>query len=153
MGTSYPTIYSSSLKGALRSHFYRFYSESDAQQLFKKIGIITIPQEVNAKKIIEELIFGAKTEHNEQNSGRIAFLGMIDAIFYSQKLGEEAVETVIAANRGNQTEIIKESADLLYHLLVVLRASQIPVADVMRELETRTHQSGLAEKASRSGQK
>ena len=71
----------------------------------------------------------------------------------SKKLGEEAVETVIAANRGNQTEIIKESADLLYHLLVVLRASHIPVADVMRELETRTQQSGLAEKASRSDQK
>jgi phosphoribosyl-ATP pyrophosphohydrolase len=68
-------------------------------------------------------------------------------------LGEEAVETVIAANRGDKTEIIKESADLLYHLLVVLRASQIPVADVMRELETRTQQSGLAEKASRSDQK
>ena len=71
----------------------------------------------------------------------------------SKKLGEEAVETVIAANRGDKTEIIKESADLLYHLLVVLRASQIPVADVMRELETRTQQSGLAEKASRSDQK
>ena len=71
----------------------------------------------------------------------------------SKKLGEEAVETVIAANRGDKTEIIKESADLVYHLLVVLRASQIPVADVMRELETRTQQSGLAEKASRSDQK
>ena len=71
----------------------------------------------------------------------------------SKKLGEEAVETVIAANRGDKTEIIKESADLLYHLLVVLRASQISVADVMRELETRTQQSGLAEKASRSDQK
>ena len=71
----------------------------------------------------------------------------------SKKLGEEAVETVIAANRGDKTEIIKESADLLYHLLVVLRASQIPVADVMKELETRTQQSGLAEKASRSDQK
>ena len=71
----------------------------------------------------------------------------------SKKLGEEAIETVIAANRGDKTEIIKESADLLYHLLVVLRASQIPVADVMRELETRTQQSGLAEKASRSDQK
>ena len=71
----------------------------------------------------------------------------------TKKLGEEAVETVIAANRGDKTEIIKESADLLYHLLVVLRASQIPVADVMRELETRTQQSGLAEKASRSDQK
>lgn len=71
----------------------------------------------------------------------------------SKKLGEEAVETVIAANRGDKIEIIKESADLLYHLLVVLRASGISLDKVMAELEIRTQQSGLAEKASRSDTK
>ena len=71
----------------------------------------------------------------------------------SKKLGEEAVETVIAANRGDKIEIIKESADLLYHLLVVLRASGISLDKVMAELEIRTQQSGLAEKASRSNTK
>ena len=71
----------------------------------------------------------------------------------SKKLGEEAVETVIAANRGDKIEIIKESADLLYHLLVVLRASGISLDKVMTELEIRTQQSGLAEKASRSDTK
>jgi len=71
----------------------------------------------------------------------------------SKKLGEEAVETIIAANRGDKTEIIKESADLLYHLLVVLRASHISVIELMKELETRMQQSGLAEKASRSDKK
>ena len=71
----------------------------------------------------------------------------------SKKFGEEAVETVIAANRGDRIELIKESADVLYHLLVVLHASQISVNDVMGELELRTLQSGLVEKASRLNQK
>ena len=67
----------------------------------------------------------------------------------AQKLGEEATEAVIAAVTGNRPELIKESADVLYHLLVVLRAAGIPLDDVMAELDVRTAQSGLAEKASR----
>ncbi len=69
----------------------------------------------------------------------------------AKKLGEEAVETVIAAVRGDTKAVISESADLLYHWLVVLALAGIPVSDVMAELESRTAQSGLAEKASRSG--
>jgi phosphoribosyl-ATP pyrophosphohydrolase len=68
----------------------------------------------------------------------------------AKKLGEEAVETVIAAMKADKTDIIGESADLLFHLLVVLRMSDVPLADVMAELERRTGQSGLAEKASRN---
>src|SRR5690606_19164719 len=67
----------------------------------------------------------------------------------SQKLGEEATEAVIAAVTGDREELTKESADVLYHLLVVLRASNLPLAEVMAELDRRTAQSGLAEKASR----
>jgi len=67
----------------------------------------------------------------------------------AQKLGEEAVETVIAATARDRAGTVSESADLLYHLLVVLRAADIPLSDVMAELETRTAQSGIAEKASR----
>lgn len=67
----------------------------------------------------------------------------------AQKLGEEATEAVIAAVTGNRTELVKESADVLYHLLVVLRAANLPLAEVMAELDARTAQSGLAEKASR----
>jgi phosphoribosyl-ATP pyrophosphohydrolase len=70
----------------------------------------------------------------------------------AQKLGEEATEAVISAVTGNRPELIKESADLLYHLLVVLRAADIPLGDVMAELDARTAQSGLAEKASRKDQ-
>ena len=67
----------------------------------------------------------------------------------AQKLGEEATEAVIAAVTGNRPELVKESADVLYHLLVVLRAAGVPLAEVMAELDSRTAQSGLAEKASR----
>ena len=67
----------------------------------------------------------------------------------SQKLGEEATEAVIAAVTGDRAELVKESADLLYHLLVVLNASGVPLGEVMAELDTRTAQSGLAEKAAR----
>ena len=67
----------------------------------------------------------------------------------SQKLGEEAVETVIAAVKGDAEVLVSESADLIYHWLVVLAIAGIPLADVMAELERRTAQSGLAEKASR----
>lgn len=67
----------------------------------------------------------------------------------SQKLGEEAVEAVIAAVKGDSTALVSESADLLYHLMVVLAIRGVPLTDVMAELERRTAQSGLAEKASR----
>jgi len=67
----------------------------------------------------------------------------------AQKMGEEATEAVIAAVTGNRAEMIKESADVLYHLLVVLKKMKIPLEDVMAELETRTAQTGLEEKAKR----
>lgn len=68
----------------------------------------------------------------------------------AQKMGEEAVETVIAAVKGDQNELIGESADLLYHLMVVLALAEVSLKDVMEELRKRTGQSGIAEKAARS---
>src|SRR6185437_8838251 len=67
----------------------------------------------------------------------------------AQKLGEEAVEAAIAAVAGHTVELTKEAGDVLYHLLVLLRASGVGLSEVMAELESRTVQSGLAEKASR----
>ncbi|GIK82782.1 MAG: phosphoribosyl-ATP pyrophosphatase [Alphaproteobacteria bacterium] len=67
----------------------------------------------------------------------------------AKKLGEEAVEAVIAAASGSREELAAEAADLLYHLLVVLRVRDLALAEVMGELERRTARSGLAEKASR----
>jgi phosphoribosyl-ATP pyrophosphohydrolase len=67
----------------------------------------------------------------------------------AKKFGEEAVETVIAAIRGDRASLVAEAADTLYHLLVVLHGAGVTVQDVMAELERRTGQSGLSEKASR----
>ena len=67
----------------------------------------------------------------------------------AKKLGEEAVETALAAVAGTRKELIGETADLLYHLLVVLAVAGVPVAEVMDELAGRTGRTGLEEKASR----
>lgn len=67
----------------------------------------------------------------------------------AKKLGEEAVEAVIAAISNDRKNLTDEAADLLYHLLVVLKIADIPLSDVLAELERRTGQSGLQEKESR----
>ena len=67
----------------------------------------------------------------------------------AKKLGEEAVEAAIAAVQGDRTGLRNEAADVLYHLVVLLRAGGVELADVMAELERRTAQSGIAEKAAR----
>ncbi|MDK1491127.1 phosphoribosyl-ATP diphosphatase [Sinorhizobium sp. 7-81] len=67
----------------------------------------------------------------------------------AKKLGEEAVETVVAAISEDRKNLVDESADLLYHLMVVLNIAAIPLQDVMDELARRTSQSGLQEKANR----
>ena len=67
----------------------------------------------------------------------------------AKKLGEEAIETVIAALAEDRHRLIAESADLLYHLLVVLQARGIAFAEVEAALAERTVQSGLQERAAR----
>ena len=67
----------------------------------------------------------------------------------ARKLGEEAVETVLAAISERRDRVIAESADLLYHLLVLLKARGIKLAEVEAALQSRTSQSGLQEKAAR----
>jgi phosphoribosyl-ATP pyrophosphohydrolase len=69
----------------------------------------------------------------------------------AKKMGEEAVETVLAAVGEERDRVIAESADLLYHLLVVLHARGVTLADVEAALAARTRKSGLEEKASRKG--
>jgi phosphoribosyl-ATP pyrophosphohydrolase len=67
----------------------------------------------------------------------------------ARKLGEEATETVIAASAGTPAEVARESADLLYHLLVLWAATGVRPAEVWAELARREGTSGLAEKAAR----
>jgi phosphoribosyl-ATP pyrophosphohydrolase len=67
----------------------------------------------------------------------------------AKKMGEEAVEAVIAAMGGERQALVNESADLLYHLLVVLHSRGVALGEVLAELERRTSRSGHEEKASR----
>jgi phosphoribosyl-ATP pyrophosphohydrolase len=69
----------------------------------------------------------------------------------AKKLGEEGVEAALAAVMDDREGLTKESADVLFHLLVLLRARGIPLSDVYAELKSRMAQSGLAEKAARRG--
>jgi phosphoribosyl-ATP pyrophosphohydrolase len=68
----------------------------------------------------------------------------------AKKLGEEAVETVIAGVSQSDEALRKEAADLIYHLLVLLEVRGVAFDDVLVELSKRTQMSGLAEKASRT---
>lgn len=67
----------------------------------------------------------------------------------AQKFGEEAIEAVIEAVRGDSAALTAEAADVLFHLLVMLHSRGVPLSDVMDELSRRQGTSGLAEKAAR----
>lgn len=67
----------------------------------------------------------------------------------AEKFGEEAIEAVIEAVKGDKARLTSEAADVLYHLLVMLAAHDLTLADVEAELTRREGQSGLAEKAAR----
>ncbi len=69
----------------------------------------------------------------------------------AKKFGEEAVEAVLAAAAEDRDHVIAESADVLYHLLVMMHARGVTLAEVEALLESRTKKSGLDEKASRPG--
>ncbi len=68
----------------------------------------------------------------------------------AEKFGEEAVEAIIEAVKGDRAALTGEAADVLFHLLVMLQSRGVTLSDVMAELARRQGQSGLAEKAARS---
>ncbi|WP_457581796.1 phosphoribosyl-ATP diphosphatase [Ensifer canadensis] len=88
----------------------------------------------------------AKASPDESWTAKLVASGQQKA---AKKLGEEAVETVIAAIRNDRQNLVDESADLIYHLMVVLKIADVPLQDVLDELARRTSQSGLQEKAKR----
>ena len=67
----------------------------------------------------------------------------------AEKFGEEAVEAIIEAVKGDRAKLTAEAADGLYHLLVMLAARDVTLMDVLAELDTRAGTSGIAEKAAR----
>lgn len=67
----------------------------------------------------------------------------------AEKFGEEAVEAIIEAVKGDRAKLTSESADVVFHLAVMLAARDLTLADVAEELARREGQSGIAEKATR----
>ncbi|WP_071675568.1 phosphoribosyl-ATP diphosphatase [Nioella nitratireducens] len=67
----------------------------------------------------------------------------------AEKFGEEAVEAIIEAVKGDRARLTSEAADVLYHLLVMLASRDVSLADVLAELERREGTSGIEEKAGR----
>ena len=67
----------------------------------------------------------------------------------AEKFGEEAIEAIIEAVKGDRTRLTAEAADVLYHLLVMLASRDVSLADVLAELDRREGTSGIAEKDAR----
>lgn len=91
----------------------------------------------------------AQRQGADPDSSYVAKLNARGMPVIARKLGEEAVETVIAALAGSRAELVGEAADLLFHLLVLLGAKQVPLAEVLAELDRREGMSGIEEKAAR----
>ena len=97
---------------------------------------------------LEETIAARLTSGNAASS-YVASLQARGLPVIARKLGEEAVETIVAALSGNRQELVGEAADVLFHLLVLLGKQGIPLYDVLAELDRREGTSGIDEKASR----
>lgn len=96
-----------------------------------------------------EAVIAARKAEGDAASSHTARLLAKGRSKCAQKLGEEAVETAIAAAEGDREATTREGADLLYHLLVLLAAMDLSLDDVLAELERREGVSGIAEKAAR----
>ena len=88
----------------------------------------------------------AKADPSESYTAKLMAKG-VEVV--AKKLGEEGVELALAAVAGPKERVIAETADLLYHLAVLLAARGVDLAEVEAELASRTGQTGLAEKAAR----
>lgn len=91
----------------------------------------------------------AARRHADPATSWVAQLHQRGVPVIARKLGEEAVETVVAALSGSREELVGEAADTLFHLLVLLGAKDVPLAEVLAELDRRDGTSGIAEKAGR----
>ena len=106
---------------------------------------------MNMQSVVEQLsatIESRKTANPDSSYVAKLFHKGADSIL--KKIGEEATEVVIAAKDENREQIVYESADLLFHLMVMLAQYDLTLADVADELARREGLSGLVEKASRS---
>lgn len=101
----------------------------------------------NALAELEQIIASRKIAATDSSYTAQLLHGKIDKLL--KKIGEEATETVIAGKGGEKSEILYESCDLIYHLMVLWAREGIALDDIYIELSRRFSQSGLAEKANR----
>jgi phosphoribosyl-ATP pyrophosphohydrolase len=92
----------------------------------------------------------AQRRSADPDSSYVAKLNVKGLRKIAQKLGEEATETVIAALTEDDKALVGEAADLIFHLMVLLSPKDVPLADVLAELDRREGVSGIAEKAARN---
>ena len=107
------------------------------------------PMTTNTLERLERTI-AARAASGDPTSSYVAKLIGRGRLKIAQKLGEEAVETVIAALAEDDKALVGEASDLLFHLLILLNQRGVALADVFAELERREGQSGIAEKAGRA---
>lgn len=110
-----------------------------------------MPSQMNAPEIIERLeeVIASRRDADPESS-YVARLNAKGLAKITQKVGEEAVETVIAALAEDREALVGEVADLVFHLLVLLGRKDIRFGEVLSELDRREGVSGVAEKASRN---
>ena len=100
----------------------------------------------NLEKLFDDLL--KKKKFDKENSYTSSLLTNKNLL--GKKIGEESIEVILEYLDNNKNKIIKESADLLYHLVVVWISSNIKPADIWNELQKRKGVSGIDEKKSRS---
>jgi phosphoribosyl-ATP pyrophosphohydrolase len=103
---------------------------------------------MNTLSRLEETI-AQRLASGEAGSSYVASLHARGLPVIARKLGEEAVEAIVAALSGTREDLTGEAADVLFHLLVLLGEKGVPFAEVLAELDRRDGTSGLDEKASR----
>ena len=99
----------------------------------------------NLEKLFDDLL---KKKNSDKKFSYTSSL-ISDKNFLARKLGEESIEVILEYLNNNKENIIRESADLLYHLIVIWISSNIKPGDVFNELHKRKGRSGLVEKKSR----
>jgi phosphoribosyl-ATP pyrophosphohydrolase len=103
--------------------------------------------EFTLEGLAEVVAIRAKSADPQSYTAKLAAGGPLRC---AKKLGEEAVEAALAGAVGDRDGLRAEAADVLYHLLVLLHVGGVPYRDVLAELERRTGETGLQEKARRS---
>lgn len=92
----------------------------------------------------------AERRNGDPSASYVAKLSAKGVPKIAQKVGEEAVESVIAAMADDRAGLVGEAADLIFHLMILLAAKDVPLTEVLAELQRREGVSGIDEKAARS---